>query len=271
MDKCPNCNALVEQGTGMFCFSCGAVLKSGQTISGSVSLISKTATNFPVLAKNSRNNSGVIVPVTNIVPASRLPVFTRMIVILDATESMREIIEQTARNINYAIDEGSKLGVRIEPGLIVARDLEYDRNTGMVDYGFFSNIDDFKKTVSSIRTIANDSNDENQFDAVDYAANKDWFSDGKKYNTKRKHAILITNSGSHEKTIEERSFSDVIERCQIKGMTVHVIGPVNEEEYPTITQATNGYMIDIDTCTPESYAQAFRIMGKTMSGDAMKF
>lgn len=189
-----------------------------------------------------------------------------VMLVVDGTYSVEPIISQVKSNLGEAVEECQGFGVKLVPGLIVVRDLRYNRGEeGLFNYGFMD-VAQFKSALGSVRTIGNLTTDESQLDGVLAALRTSWPASAER---KVRHIILTTNSGTHNPTEDGVDVEGVVKIADQTGARIHVIGPGKDKDYRRLTDGTGGLLFPVEQLSPEMYKQVFKMLGKTITSTAL--
>lgn len=182
--------------------------------------------------------------------------------VVDVTASMDSIRNLVVSTMHAAVDECVADGVNLQPGLVFVRDIpDLGWAKGLIDHGM-QTVADFKRLLAAEGTITNTTHDESQLDGVLCAARTPW--PGLKPG-RIKHVVLVTNSGTHLRTMDGVNLDQAVATLLKEGVRVHIIGPTNIDAYKRLTNETGGLLFSIDDLSTDYFRQVMETIGKTVT------
>ncbi|SHJ73597.1 von Willebrand factor type A domain-containing protein [Clostridium cavendishii DSM 21758] len=165
-----------------------------------------------------------------------------VVFVIDTTGSMSNAISNVKNNINAVVEELKKKKVDIRLGLVGFKDITTDGLYSTKDYGWFTNVDDFKNSVSDLYADGGGDWEESSVDGLDVARNKNFRESVSKY------IILITDAGYKEGTANDPSITmdKEIKLLKENNISVSVITSSSAKKYyEKLYTETNGIIADI--------------------------
>lgn len=164
---------------------------------------------------------------------------------IDTTGSMLWAINNVKSNINAVVDQLKADNVDVRLGLVGFKDITYDGLYSTKDYGWFTNVDDFKNAVGALYASGGGDWEESDVDGLEVSREKGFRLSVSKY------IVLLTDASYKNGTAydPELTMDSEISRLKNDNISVSVITDLSDstvkDAYEPLYTQTNGIIADI--------------------------